>query len=62
MRCFTLWFDNVFKATSKSKKKDETTLRKNAEEKQNCVTIMISVGGKGKVFPVRLKLEGESFE
>ena len=50
------------KQQAKVKKKDETTLRKNAEEKQNCVTIMISVGGKGKAFPVRLKLEGESFE
>ena len=32
------------------------------EEKQNSVTIIISVYGKGTVFPVKLKLEGESFE
>ena len=32
------------------------------EEKQNSVTIMISVSGKGTVCPVKLKLEGKSFE
>ena len=32
------------------------------EEKQNSVTIMISLNGKGAVFPVKLKLDGESFE
>ena len=35
---------------------------KKAEEKQNSATIMISVNGKGTDFPVKLKLQGESFE
>ena len=43
-------------------KKDDTVLRKNTDEKQNCVTTTISAGWKGTVFPVKLKLEGESFE
>ena len=48
---------------SKRKKKEkETFLRKKTEEKQNSVTIMTSVDGKEVVFPVKLKLEGESFE
>ena len=32
------------------------------EEKQNSFTIMISVDGKGTVFPQTFKLEGELFE
>ena len=35
---------------------------KKAEEKQNSATIMISVDGKGTDFPVKLNLQGESFE
>ena len=35
---------------------------KKTEEKQNSVTIMMSIDAKGTVFPVRLKLEGKSFE
>ena len=35
---------------------------KKTEEKQNGVTIMISVNGKGTIYPVKLKLEGESIE
>ena len=35
---------------------------KKAEEKQNSATIKISVNGKGTDFPVKLKLQGESFE
>ena len=31
-------------------------------EKQNSATIMISVDGKETVFPMKLKLQGESFE
>ena len=31
---------------------------KKADEKQNSATIMISVHGKGAVFPVKLKLQG----
>ena len=36
--------------------------KKKTEEKQNCVTIMTSVGGKGTFFPVKVKLEEELFE
>ena len=60
--CFALWFYNVIKTMDKRIKEDDTFLRKKTEEKQNSVTIMISVDGKGTVFPVKLKLEGESFE
>ena len=35
---------------------------KKAEEKQNSATIMISVDGKGTVFPMKLKLQGKSLE
>ena len=41
------------------RKKDDTFLRKKTEEQQNRATIMISVDGKGTVFPVKLKLQGE---
>ena len=34
---------------------------KKPEKKQNSTTIMISVGGKGTVFPVKMKLQGELF-
>ena len=44
------------------KKKMRTFLRKKADEKQNIATIMISGDGKGVVFPLKLKLQGESFE
>ena len=43
------------------KEKDDTYLRKKAEEKQNSVIIMISVLGKSTVFPVKLKLKEKSF-
>ena len=33
-----------------------------AGEKQSSATIMISVDGKGTVFPVKLKLQGDSFD
>ena len=36
--------------------------KKKKEEKQNSVTIMTSVDGKGTVFLVKLKLEEKSFE
>ena len=53
------WFYSVFKAIGN--KKDQTLLTKNTEEKQNSVTV-IPLDGKGTVFPVKLKLEGKSFE
>ena len=46
----------------KRKEKEDRYLRKKKEEKQNTVTIMISVVGKETVFPVKLKLKGKSFE
>ena len=45
------------------KKEDGKYLReKKQKKKQNIVTIMISVDGKERVFPVKLILKGESFE
>ena len=46
----------------KRKEKDDTYLRKKAEEKQNSFMIMISVIGKGTVFLVKLKLKDKLFE
>ena len=46
----------------KRKKENDTFLKKKAEEKQNSATTMISVDGKGTVFPMKLKLQWESFE
>ena len=45
----------------KRKEEDDIFLRKKTKEKQNSATIMISVDEKGTVFPVKLKLQGESF-
>ena len=42
-------------------KKDQTLPTKTTEEKQNSATV-IPLDGKGTVFPVKLKLEGKSFE
>ena len=44
------------------KKKMIPFLGKQSGEKQNSATIIISVEGKGTAFPVKLKLQGESFE
>ena len=45
----------------KRKKADDIFLReKKTEEKQNSVTIMISVDGNGTAFPVKLDFEKES--
>ena len=46
----------------KRKREDDTLLRKKIEEKQNIATLMISVDGKGTIFPVKLKLQEESFK
>ena len=46
----------------KSKKEDDSFLRKKNKEKQNIATITESVDRKGTVFPVKLKLRGEWFE
>ena len=58
---FTLWFYNFIKTMEKRKKADDIFLReKKTEEKQNGVTIMISVDGNGTAFPVKLDFEKES--
>ena len=49
-------FTNLFKKTSKRKIEHGTFLGKKTEEKENSASIMISVDGKGTVFPVKLKL------
>ena len=46
----------------KRKNENDTFLKKKAEEKRNSATAMISVDGKGTVLPMKLKLQGESFE
>ena len=51
-----------FYKKNKQKKKIDTSLGKKTEQKQNSATIMISVDGKGIVFSVKLKLQGEMFE
>ena len=44
------------------KKENDNFLKKKAEEKQNSATTITSVDGKEIVFPMQLKLQGESFE
>ena len=44
------------------KKENDAFFWKKAEEKQNSAATMISVDGKGTVFPMKLTLQGESFE
>ena len=44
------------------KKEDDTFLRKKREGKQNSASIMISANEKKTVFPVKLKLQRESFQ
>ena len=46
----------------KRRKVDDTFLTKKAEEKQNIASIIVSLDWKGTVFPVKLKLQGESFK
>ena len=46
----------------KERKQNDTFLKKKAEEQQNSATTMISVDGKGTIFPMKLKLHGELFE
>ena len=51
-----------YESNGKKKKKNDTFLKKITGEKQNSVTIMISVNRKGTFLLVKLKLEGQSFE
>ena len=49
--------------TGQKKKEDDTFLcKKKTDEKQNSATMMISVDVKRTIFPMKLKLQGESFE
>ena len=61
---FSLWFYNIIKTIGKRKKEDHFLRKKGkkTEKTQNSVTIMAYEDGKGTVFSVKLKLEGESFE
>ena len=43
----------------KRKEKHDAFLCKKTEEKQSSATIMISLDGKGTIFPVKLKLQEE---
>ena len=52
----------IFGCTILFKKWAKTEYNKKAEEKQSSVNIVISVDGNGTVFPLKLKLQGESFE
>ena len=44
------------------KTENDIFLGKKKQNKNNSATIMISVDGKGSVFPIKLKLQGTSFE
>ena len=50
------------KQAKKKKKKTLYLSEAKTEEKQNSSTIIISVHEKGTIFPVKLKLQEESFE
>ena len=58
---YTLVLQFYFKSGQK-KKEDDTFRSKKTEEKEKRATIIISVDGKVTVFPVKLKLQRESFE
>ena len=51
-------FTTLLKKMGKENKKMIIFWGKKADEKQYSATIMISVDGKGAVFPVKLKLQG----
>ena len=62
---YTLVLQFYFKNGQKKRKQKKNMVHfwgKKAEEKQNSVTIMISVDRKGTLFPAKLKLQGQSFE
>ena len=56
------FWDKKQKTNKQTKKKKKKKNKKKTEEKPNSATIIISVDDKGTVFPVKLKLQGESFE
>ena len=62
MAFYTLDLQFYQKKMGKKKKGDDSLLRKKKQKKSKTADIMISVDGKKTVFPVKLKLQGESFE
>ena len=62
MAFYTLDLQFYQKKWAKRKKEMTPFYGKKTEEKQNSADIMISVDGKRTVFPVKLKLQEESFE
>ena len=59
--CCALWFYSVIKTMGKRKEENDTFLRKKTEEKKQCFHNDLCKR-KMEVFPVKLKLEKESFE
>ena len=57
----TRWYLSETKSKKQTNKPKKKT-KKKTEKKPNSATIIISVDDKGTVFPVKLKLQGESFE
>ena len=55
----SLWFYNAIKTIANEKKENDTFLRKQTEEKQNKVTIMVYIDEKWAFFPIKLKVVGE---
>ena len=53
-------FTTLLKKWAKEKKAIIPFWGKKTEEKQNRATIMTSIEGQGTIFPVELKLQGES--
>ena len=51
-----------FKKNGQKKKKKMILFLGKKPEKQNIATIMKYLDGKGTVFPIKLKLQGEWFE
>ena len=59
---FYFLFLQFYLKNGQCKKENDTFLKKKTEERQNSATTMISVDEKRTVFPMKLKLQGESFE
>ena len=62
MMFYTLVLQFFQQKIGKTKREDDTFLRKKTEEKQNGATAIASVNGKGEVVPMKLKLQEELFE
>ena len=60
MQQITKWFFIVLFKECGERKEHDILLRKKTEEKQNSAALMISVDGKGTIFPVILNYKGNS--